>query len=384
MDKKKRHIDKEFISREDIKKYLEGTLSNAEQHRIEKILLEEGLEAEAMEGISTIEANQVEEDLNSLQEKLHKRFQPNKKFAIPVWRVAAAVLLLGLLSVSVYYLLEQQPNDELISLRSEKTENDIVKEESTQIFEEVPDYEEAPTAAETSSPSEEETEVNSYESKHDKSAKAIEKQDQVSNSKSTSTKKIMVEDEARRSVTVDEDASKALITKTKIDIEKDAQPVIAMRNNAEMADEVMAEDAQPMARMKKSEMVGYSSKEKDNAKGGEVVLIDYPGASEGETSYLLLPVPSIGKASFDKYVRENIHYPTVKNNTGTVDTVVVVFTVAATGEIMNLHIDSSPDRRFAREVKRLILEGPKWQHAIKDGEPVEKEVRVRIMFSPLD
>jgi len=384
MDKKKGHIDKKFISREDIKKYREGTLSNAEQHRIEKIMLEEGLEGEAMEGISTIEAKQVEEDLNSLQDQLQKKHKQNRGFTIPVWHVAAAVLLLGLLSFSVYYLLEQQPNGELISLISEKTVNDEMKEKSTQTFEKAQDAVEKPSETEKGRPADEEKEVNSYEPKHEESAEAIEKQARVSGLKSISVEEIELEDDVIQPVTLDKDASQALITKTEIDIEKDAEPVIAMRNNAETADEVMAEKAQPMARMKKNEMMAVSGQEQEIAIGSKIVFIDYPVEKEKEMSYFILPTPMGGVTTFNKYIRENIQYPPEKIKTETMDTVAVIFTVAVTGEIKNLHIKNGQGSFFDQEAKRLILEGPKWQYAIKDGEPVEKKVRVRILFSPLD
>jgi len=378
MNKKKEHIDKKFLSQEDIIKYREGTLSYAEQHRVEKILLEEGFEAEAMEGIFAVEAKQAEEDLNSLKDQLQVKLKSNEKSIVPVWRIAAAVLLLGFFSVSVYYLLEQPQKDELISLRMGK--NDIGKEKSSQTYMEAPEVVvESPVEEEGRLANVEKGSADvAAETGSVKSEKANEQQARINNHKSNS-KPIVVENNTSQMAILDQE----IIAEPEIDNETEVQPIIAMRKDEAMVDEVMAEDAQPMISMKKSKSARYSKQAPEAVAStyDEEAAIAYPG-DKGKESDVNKPMPVGGKPAFNKYIRNNIHYPPEKVDTGIKGTMSVVFVVTAEGKVEQLHIDKSLGSLFDKEAVRLILEGPEWQPAIENNIPVDKEVRVRIRFKP--
>jgi TonB family protein len=78
-------------------------------------------------------------------------------------------------------------------------------------------------------------------------------------------------------------------------------------------------------------------------------------------------------------VEENIRVPeTLK--AGEKAIVIVNFIVRNTGEIDSLKVIRSPGDEFSSEAKRLIIEGPQWRPAKSDGERIDDEVRIRIVF----
>jgi hypothetical protein len=54
--------------------------------------------------------------------------------------------------------------------------------------------------------------------------------------------------------------------------------------------------------------------------------------------------------------------------------------IRTTGTIDSLKVVSSPGDEFATEAIRLIREGPAWKPAEKNGQVIDDEVRVRIVF----
>jgi TonB family protein len=91
------------------------------------------------------------------------------------------------------------------------------------------------------------------------------------------------------------------------------------------------------------------------------------------------PQPSVGKDNFDRYVREHIRWP---DNSAAHQKVVVVlgFTVHTDGSVDSIKIIKSPGKAFSDEAIRLVRSGPAWKPAREGDNPVEDEVRLRIIF----
>jgi len=107
MGKKRDHISSE----EDYRRYLNNEMSGEERHAFEKRMLEEDFEAEAMEGLEHLSPQHVDSDLKHLKDALIKRTK--KRSAFIYWRAAAAILLLGVFSFMIYYVLNQDSQTEV-------------------------------------------------------------------------------------------------------------------------------------------------------------------------------------------------------------------------------------------------------------------------------
>jgi len=93
------------------------------------------------------------------------------------------------------------------------------------------------------------------------------------------------------------------------------------------------------------------------------------------------PQPMGGAALFKQYIDQNTVYPSNVDIKDRV-TVRVDFTISKTGNPINIKVDKSPSEEFTKEAIRIIDSGPRWSPKIKDGIPVEGEMSVRITFKP--
>ena len=116
--------------------------------------------------------------------------------------------------------------------------------------------------------------------------------------------------------------------------------------------------------------VAYGAK---SAKGISSDVTDYEG-----TGYTPAQ-PVEGKDNFDKYIEDNIRKPESLPS-GQRAVVVLSFTVTSTGVINSIKIIRSPGQEFSDEAIRLLHEGPAWKPAEENGQPVDEEVRIRIVF----
>jgi|WetSurMetagenome_2_1015567.scaffolds.fasta_scaffold00582_8 hypothetical protein len=112
----------------------------------------------------------------------------------------------------------------------------------------------------------------------------------------------------------------------------------------------------------------------------EVVTVAYGIKRNAEEPDIYTPPePQGGRKSFNNYLNKN----KVNPDTTTVEkrkTVVIRFIVTANGMIKDINITKTPGNAYSEEAKRLVLGGPQWKPAIKDGNPVDDKVTLRITF----
>jgi TonB family protein len=100
MDKKNDHITKP----EEFLRYRDNQMSAGERHAFEKKLLEDDFEQEALEGMEQFATEEISSDLSQLQTELSKK--SSSKSGVNYWRVAAAIVLLGVFSYFIYYVID--------------------------------------------------------------------------------------------------------------------------------------------------------------------------------------------------------------------------------------------------------------------------------------
>lgn len=92
---------------DDIRRYLDGRMTAAEMHAMEKAALEDPFLADALEGLETAPLATIQSDLQMLSKKLHQRVTPAKVVPMRTERpwtaiAAAAVILVGLAMTILY------------------------------------------------------------------------------------------------------------------------------------------------------------------------------------------------------------------------------------------------------------------------------------------
>lgn len=88
--------------------YLEGRLSAAEQHEVERWLAEEGMESDALEGLKNIEPEETKRLVHHLNHNLRNKLAGKKRRTRPIadnqWSWIAILIIL-LLAVACYVVI---------------------------------------------------------------------------------------------------------------------------------------------------------------------------------------------------------------------------------------------------------------------------------------
>lgn len=130
------------------------------------------------------------------------------------------------------------------------------------------------------------------------------------------------------------------------------------------------------------------SDSRDSAKASD--LVNVTGANIGKESRAqndneigmnAEPHPLGGFDKFNRYVESNLRYPETTDVVGKLN-VEVFFLISKNGEIKNVRISNDIDNAFAEEAKHILLNGPSWSPAVKDGVPIDNETSIRFTFKP--
>ena len=103
------------------------------------------------------------------------------------------------------------------------------------------------------------------------------------------------------------------------------------------------------------------------------------GDVDYETIETTLPEFPGGTQALFNFIRENLQYP--NNDTCVTGRVVAQFTVKEDGSIANARVIRGIHHDFDKEALRVINMMPKWKPGTKQGEVVDTEYTVPIMFS---
>ena len=129
MGKKRYYI----TNAEDYQRYLKNEMSADERHAFEKLMLEDDFEAEALEGLDQLSPQELDTDLYYLKDRLKKRTK--KRSAFIYWRAAAAIILLGVFSFIIYFVLDQNSKTEIAQKKetAPTEQSDILEEKPEEL-----------------------------------------------------------------------------------------------------------------------------------------------------------------------------------------------------------------------------------------------------------
>ncbi|NMM48535.1 energy transducer TonB [Marinigracilibium pacificum] len=88
-----------------------------------------------------------------------------------------------------------------------------------------------------------------------------------------------------------------------------------------------------------------------------------------------------GEEEMDKWLAENMKYPSAARRDNVEGTVIVSFIVDKDGNIISPQIEGGPENVALRdEAIRAISEMPRWQAGMKNGQPVNARYKLPITF----
>jgi len=434
------------LSAELMQKYREGKLSPREMHRVERLLLENPFDAEAMEGMDEMgEEASWDAPMGDLKKRLRQRTD-NAHKAIPMyrrsWQIAAAVALLAIFSwVGYFYFTNTQDKKEgqLLSMQNEPAENiepaqaPVITEESTQDLDEE-NVAEPPKDEIISLQPEEEAPAGKAEEKvvieEEVANPALEEPDILLPLAAQPPETMMEEMSDEQPVAVSkvpqENAAQAyrssrLLKSADVgaDVEGEGGPLYTLKGRVISSEDKSAVPGtnviikntstgittdvngnfQLAVPENQNEVVfssiGYQTKEKkitaadsnltvvlepDVQALSEVVVIGYGAQKKEDLSATTRAQPSAGHAAYKSYLKENLQYPRTARENNIEGVVKVDFEVSPDGTLQNFSIQKSLGYGCDEEAIRLIKEGPDWEAATSNGEPVSQKVTVKVKF----
>ncbi|HEY2726521.1 MAG TPA: hypothetical protein VGI61_05080, partial [Parafilimonas sp.] len=126
------HINYSF---EDIQRYLQGKMSTAEMHDIEKAALQDPFLADAIEGFNEADAATAQQHLNEINSTLLKEKKESKVIAFnkkTQWfNVAVLIIVLaGIGVVASYFFKSSNTKTQIAQVKNEPVKNEVLKDSS--------------------------------------------------------------------------------------------------------------------------------------------------------------------------------------------------------------------------------------------------------------
>ena len=406
--------------------YLNGTLDDATMHQVERLMLDSDFEAEAMEGLSQLGADERHQDLEILHKRLEEKTR--KRAGFRWWQLAAAV---ALLAVAVYFVIPDTTQSPVLSETEAPTQDEVSQDNRIAENDNQAGVDTSNLLALNEPGPEETKEVNSPVP-HTGQRKSSEAMRETIDTDDLEFEEIIADSEIPESpVQAKSRATLALPDTTAppqqvVILEKaetentmvgkiageplplmdqdgrtirgriimqDGTPLpgvnvaingtnegtisdidgyyqIQVPNDASLVFSLMGMERQEITRPSNEEI--NITMEQDAATLSEVVVT---GSVNPERTAGAAPIT--GQDAFEAYLEKNLRYPDSELE----GTVIIRLDIGIDGSITDKKIIRSMGEAFDKEAIRLIDEGPLWSPALKNGNPVNDRVRVKINFS---
>ncbi len=358
-------------------KYLKGEMSNEEAHAFEREVLKDPFAQEALEGFEGQNPDEVFSNLDKLKIKTSQK----KETTFPLMRIAAAVSLLLISSLAVWFVFNSFESEEPVAMETEVVEEKLdlaeVTEEPTKfaqedsLIEEIPSESQNETIAQVDQEPEEEVDQPS--------STVAEVSEPTAGEASEGLAEVTV-------AIADEDANAKGAGLTEIE-----NPPVTIQADAEDTEPEVQTSEQFFTLSEKAETAELAKKT-DSAiqtdQPTQAPAVSRAARARSLSSDQIQPsrilsvdaTPSGGEEEFQKYLTENLVYPQAATDNEIRGTVILELIISSTGEIINIETKRSLGYGCDEEAIRLVREGPKWNPARKNGTNEVDTVRIRVRF----
>ena len=415
MSEKNKNINRQDS---DFSRYHSNRMTDRERNAFEKKLQSDPFAAEASEGFSSLDPEIAERDIAELKERITKRSSGDRRrllygiaASVTVLIAVSSILLLTRPQERVKEIAYNQPESktEEITIPKEETVKDVNEFASGESAEKAPADEKPganqPLAMAADKPASEKNKQQEAIKKEvtDKAYEQVRPAEVQEAREAEIAEKVPV----TKAVLADRAASQPASISGKIVSSEDNLPlpgatiIIKGTKQGTVSDvngNFVIESPGNLNVTLVASYMGMDPKEFKPAPGAdneikldpsalalnEVVVVGYgvsrktSGYEDDESGYSP-PAPVNGQREFNRYISENI----VRPDTATAsqkNVVVLSFTVSETGRIDSIEVVRSPGRIFSQEAIRLLKEGPAWKPARENGNSIQDEVRIRIVF----
>ena len=414
----------ELPDKDILRKYLQGKLPPDEAHRIEKMLLNNPLYQDALDGLETLSEEELDQDLNDISRQISDRTQTSSKGpAINFYRIAAAVILLAIFSYVIVYTTsrmgEVSKNETLSQKQEVREETEPVPAEthmaeSDTAIKSVVSEDLRDQLSETDKEAREKI-ITEHMEGEDASEPAIQKEEPTDAA-------IPEENQAELAVAVSEDSrdesglaevedsdfqekeEEISPVDKEQDLEIQDQRSAVARTDEENLRDIRENDPERLNLVEEAERAQISdeptpalsdyrdateSKKNENKlarKAERQAAKVYDAAEEPisnaeiSTADNMKPVPVGGYDMYAEYIGENLKYPAEDLENKVEGSVKLRFIINKDSIPDRIRVIQSLSADCDKEAIRLLREGPKWIPVYKDGEVQEIEMEYNIYF----
>ncbi len=421
------------LTKEQIRNYLEGKLTGKNAHAVERQLLNDPFDEEAMKGYALFDPELTETDLDGLMKRVATRSKKRQSYA---WRWAATFALLAVAAVVVWLVVPSlDPASDQLSLKEEGEQEEGAADNSKIVQEEVvipePPFikEESGPVAEATRPKPEENiltdeneegpsqeDVAITTKRTEPSADELMEEDQVIELADETLAEVVIEEvipeesSALKKEAVAMSRSTGAVTRSALGVDNMVTGTVTDEAGAPLPGVTVLVKGTSYGVMSDSNgqynleladrsavlifsYVGYDQielkvgdrrqlnveLETDVQALSEVVVTTY--AETNEMSFENA-VPEEGLKAYRSYLERELNYPRTAIDSNVSGKVILKVAILATGEIGTIEVKRSLGFGCDEEAMRLVRTGPPWRAATRDGEPVESQVRVKVVFQP--
>jgi TonB family protein len=421
----------------DIEKYLNGKLTPAEMHALEKKALSDPFLAEALEGAEYIGGAEFSKDVSALNENILKR-KTTSTWAWPV-RIAAGIILVAVASFIVWVTFNPETEQGLAQKQTTSGTDNQTKAQTTPSAESQANTQQDKKVSDpppvkqpvitSKKPSTEQIAQTKKTELAPELSKTVTETSKPVDKISTPPAEDRFEAESKRAVKTLDPNTKDLIQSPSASEIRNAEGYIASvdaRPTIVTGRVMSAEDGTPLpdvtialkgtsittktdahgryaiAADSRSQTLVYSSEGLESTEvkfdgidstylpvkleiteeAQEEAVVETSGMRDfGPTHVYTIPThPEIGNRAFKQYLEKNHKYPKEARETKVEGTVTIEFQVDATGALSEFKIVRGIGNGCDEELIRLILQGAKWVPTTKDGLPVADKARVKFKF----
>ena len=366
------------IIEEDFRRYLENQMSEAERNRFERELQKNPFEADAMEGYEMTSVD-LKNDLEEIKSRIAGR---KRKNTYRYWAAAATVLLLITAGLIWYQLGNEPPTPEMAALENEE------------LFEESPTITDSVEKRAVSKP-EEIIEPEPVETAGKKNEQFAAEESQ--SNKKPVAKNVLVKQpaETKSKIAEEEVLQQAQKEETVRDTKKvnfnfasdqnrvsSAAQRNSLRGNRKNSKLVLTEKA--ALQVDDDDIFPDSfktipAKKRDRVQ--EIQGVAIQDQVEMETDAVLPDMqayPEGGMKKYMNYLEKNAELPSdyLKNGVP----VRLSIAINSNGNIIGFTNKNNADSALFKHSKKIIKNGPKWNPKVVNGEQIQSEVELNIVF----
>jgi len=317
------------------------------------LIAKDAFEEEASEGLGRLSRDEAEEDLRDLKRRMERRLRRPRM----IWLPAAAAVVILLVASAVYVSLFRERGPELSGGALAEIELTIPDEE---VFTDTALIAMAePVRKSSTTPDLRELRYGEKAAGSVAESKADSKKDLAY----ANVPPVIVEDDMRALNEVLEVSEGEVVAEEAVPGKVVAQETIP--------ENIVGKAA--AAPGKKTATGGVPA-------GAAAITATGAIAADADVKVQTKPAtPAGGYEEFTKWLQENTRYPAGVEPRVRQE-IVVAFRVRADSTVYDLKAERTAGDLFTSEAFRLIREGPMWVPALREGQVVEEEVRVTVVF----